>query len=71
MMVDFIAKRIHHRTFYAWDVVIMLIFEIKGIIKVKRVQLCRFFFIFFLIMLKNWAGGTTLNEEKRGDALLI
>ena len=53
------------------NVVIMLIFEIKELIKVKKDQLCRFIFLCFLIIPKNWVGQTTLNEGKTGDALLI
>ena len=56
-------------------VVIMLIFQLKELIKVKNVKPCSFFSLsfspFFVIMLKNWVGRTTLNEEKKGDALLI
>ena len=60
------------------NVVIMLIFQLKELIKVKKVKPCRFFFLsfspaffFFVIMPKKWIGRTTLNEEKMGDVLLI
>ena len=59
------------------NVVIMLIFQLKELIKVKKVKRCRFFFLsfspafFFVIMSKKWVGRTTLNEEKKGDVLLI
>ena len=57
------------------NVVIMLIFQLKELIKAKKVKQCGFFSLFFspffVIMPKNWVGRTTLNEEKKGDALLI
>ena len=58
------------------NVVIMLIFQLKELIKVKKVKPCRFFFLsfspasFFVIMPKKWVSRTTLNEEKKGDVLL-
>ena len=59
--------------------VIMLIFQLKELIKVKKVKPCRFFFLsfspafflFFVIMPKKWVSRTTLNEENKGDVLLI
>ena len=57
------------------NVVIMLIFQLKELIKVKKVKPCRFFFLsfspaFFCDNAKKWVGRTTLNEEKKGDVLL-
>ena len=56
------------------NIVIMLIFQLKELIKIKEVKSCRFFFLsfspfFFVIMPKDWVGRTKLNEEKKGDAL--
>ena len=57
------------------NVVIMLIFQLKELIKAKKVKQCGFFSLFvspfFVIIPKNWVSRTTLNEEKKGDALLI
>ena len=55
------------------NIVIMLIFQLKELMKIKKVKPCRFFFLsfspFFVIMAKDWVGRTKLNEEKKGDAL--
>ena len=58
------------------NVVIMLMSQLKESIKVKKAKPCPFYFsfpfpLFFVIMPKNWVGRTTLNEEKKRDALLI
>ena len=57
------------------NVVILLIFQLKELIKVKKVKPCPFFFLsffpFFRDNAKNWVGQTTLNEEKKRDGLLI
>ena len=53
------------------NVVIMLIFQLKELIKVKKLKLVVSFSfpfpLFFVIMPKNWVGRTTLNEEKKED----
>ena len=50
---------------------IMLIFQLKELIKVKKLKLVVSFPfpfpLFFVIMPKNWVGRTTLNEEKKED----
>ena len=62
------------------NVVIMLVFQLhlKELIKVQKVKICRFYFLSFCpacfcdnAKKKKWVGRTTLNEEKKGDLLLI
>ena len=54
------------------NVVIMPIFQLKELIKVKKLKLVVSFsfpfpLFFYVIMPKNWVGRTTLNEGKKGD----
>ena len=56
------------------NVVIMLIFQLKELIKVKKLKLVVSFSfpfpLFFVIMPKNWVGRTTLNEKRRIERML-
>ena len=52
------------------NAVIMLFFQVKIINLSPKNKPCRFFFL-FLKMPKTWVCRTTLNEEKKGDGLLI
>ena len=62
LMVDFIAKRIHHRISYAW----------KCCYNAHLSKTLSFLFpflsfsLFFKIMPKKWVGRTTLNKEIKG-----
>ena len=76
-VVDFIEKAIHHRTSYAWKCCHNAYLSIKRIRTKKLNLVVSFSFpfppppFFLVIMPKNCFGRTTLNEEKKGDALLI
>ena len=47
IVVDFIEKGIHNRTSYAWKCYYNVIFQLKELIKVKKVKPYRFFFLSF------------------------